>query len=81
MAFVYILFSSTLDRYYIGATEATPEERLIKHLSNHKGFTAKAKDWVIVYTEMFETKDLALKREKQIKAWKSKTAIEQLIAR
>ena len=51
------------------------EKRLQKHLSNHDGFTAKAKDWVIVFTELFETKSKALEREKQIKAWKSKKQI------
>ncbi len=81
MAYVYILYSSSLDRYYVGSTEMFPEERLRKHLSNHSGFTGKAKDWVIVYTEKFDNKGDALKREKQIKAWKSKTAIEQLVAR
>ncbi len=33
----YILYSKTLDRYYIGHCEAPLEERLRRHLSNHKG--------------------------------------------
>jgi len=27
-----------------------------KHLSNHRGFTAKAKDWKVVYFQAFENK-------------------------
>jgi len=52
---------------------------LRKHLSNHKGFTSKAKDWMIVYHENYDSKSDAYKREKEIKAWKSKSKIKALI--
>lgn len=45
----------------------SPEERLSYHLSNHKGFTSKAKDWKIVYTESFLSIEEARQRERQIK--------------
>jgi putative endonuclease len=45
MATFYILHSDQLDKFYIGATDADLTERLRKHLSDHKGFTGKAKDW------------------------------------
>ena len=75
----YILYSQTLDRYYIGHTGEILEERLRKHLSNHKGFTAKTKDWIIVYFENFDEKPSAYQRELQIKSWKSKIKIKKLI--
>ena len=49
----YILYSSSLDRYYIGHTGEDVEERLRKHLTHHKGYTSKAQDWQIVYTEKY----------------------------
>lgn len=76
--YVYILYSSQLDQYYIGSTSDT-QSRFNKHLSEHSGFTGKAKDWTIVWTELQETKTAALIREKQIKKWKSRKMIEQLI--
>ena len=79
MFYLYILFSEKINSYYVGVS-SNVEERLSRHLSNHKGYTAKVKDWIIVYTESFETKTEALKREKQIKNWKSKAMIEKLIA-
>jgi putative endonuclease len=79
MAFTYILYSKTLDRYYIGSTEDSIDIRLKKHLSNHKGFTGKAKDWLLIYQEEYSYKQDALKREKQIKAWKSRKQIEILM--
>jgi len=76
--FVYILYSVSLDLYYIGCSE-NPEKRLRKHLAKHKGFTNKSKDWYICYTELFDNKPSALKREKQLKGWKNKGRIQQLI--
>jgi putative endonuclease len=49
-------------------------------LTDHKGFTSKAKDWTIVYSEEFPTKSGAYFREKEIKSWKSKIKIEKLIS-
>ncbi|OQP48007.1 excinuclease ABC subunit C [Niastella yeongjuensis] len=78
--YVYILRSPSLDRYYIGHTGDDLSQRLRKHNSNHKGFTGKVDDWTIVYTKMYPTKTAAYQAERQIKAWKSRKMIEQLIA-
>jgi len=78
MAIVYILFSCSLNKYYIGCTDVSIEERLRKHLNNHKGLTAKSKDWVVVHTERFTDKKNALSREKQLKSWKSRIKVEEL---
>ncbi|WP_454046598.1 GIY-YIG nuclease family protein [Chryseobacterium sp. Marseille-Q8038] len=79
MYFCYILHSKTLDKFYIGHSSESLQERLRKHLSDHKGFTSKAKDWVIVHFETFDSKSHAYKREREIKAWKSKSKIQKLI--
>jgi len=81
MYIVYILYSNNLDRYYTGFTSGSLESRLKKHLSSHKGFTGKTPDWVIRYFEKFEDKWDAMKRERQIKNWKSREMIEKLINR
>ncbi|UWY27197.1 GIY-YIG nuclease family protein [Flavobacterium sp. TR2] len=75
---VYILFSESKNRYYIGFT-SNLEERLIRHNQKSNGFTGNANDWKVVYTENYETKELAYKRELQIKSWKSRIKIEKLI--
>lgn len=75
---VYILYSAEMDRYYVGYA-SNIEDRMQKHLSNHNGYTSKAKDWVIVYKENFDTKAEAYKRERQIKSWKSRKKIEELV--
>jgi putative endonuclease len=77
---VYILYSLLGDKYYIGCTGDNIEERIRKHLSNHKGFTSHFKDWELVYSEIFENKSDAYSREKEIKSWKSKLRISRLIS-
>jgi putative endonuclease len=79
MAFTYILYSSELDRFYIGSTDLSMKERIQKHLTDHSGFTAKSKDWKLVYQKSFNTKLEAIQFEFQIKKWKSRRAIENLI--
>jgi len=77
----YILHSKLLDKFYIGFTGDNVQARLTKHLANHKGFTAKAKDWTVVYTEIFSSKAAAMKREKKLKGWKNSAKIKELIDR
>ena len=79
MCYCYILYSKSLDKYYIGHSCEDLQERLRRHLSNHKGFTAKTKDWIIIYFETFDSKNNAYKREREIKDWKSKLKIQKLI--
>ena len=81
MAYLYILQSVHLGKFYIGSTNSAPADRLKKHLANHNGFTAKAKDWIVVYTEFFDELNDAKKREQQIKKWKSPIRVQQLIKR
>ena len=76
--FVYILYSAKLDRYYVGSSEDVGI-RLKEHLWEHKGFTSKAKDWELKYSERLGTKTEAINRERQIKRWKSRKLLEKLI--
>ncbi|WP_183553138.1 GIY-YIG nuclease family protein [Mucilaginibacter sp. AK015] len=80
MFFTYILYSAILDTYYVGST-SNLDERIKKHNTNHKGFTGKAPDWVIKWAEKHSSKEEAGRRERQIKAWKSRKMIEQLVAK
>jgi len=75
---VYILFSAIKNRYYIGFT-SNLQERIIRHNQKSTGFTGNVNDWRILYTEKYETKEQASQRELQIKSWKSRIKIEELI--
>ena len=76
---VYILFSSTLNSYYIGFTSDITA-RLKRHNQKGKGFTGKVNDWELVYQEAFSTKEEAYARERILKSWKSRKKMIALIA-
>jgi putative endonuclease len=48
---VYILYSPSKSKYFIGFTGDEMNERLRKHNADHKGFTGGTGDWVIRHTE------------------------------
>jgi len=56
-------------------------QRLRRHMTDHKGYTARAKDWKIVFQQNFENISEAKLFEKKIKNWKSRKMLEQLIAK
>ena len=76
--FVYIIYSVLLDKYYIGYTSD-----LAKRLSEHKdgisNYTSKASDWVLKHIESYSSRELAMKREREIKRKKSRKYLEWLI--
>ena len=79
MYYCYILYSEKLDKYYIGSI-GDLEGRLQRHNTSNHGFTSTGKPWIMKYSEVFENKTLALKRELQLKNWKNRNAIEELIS-
>jgi len=63
---VYILYSESLAKHYVGyATDV--EARLARHLTNHSGYTAKAKDWELVWLVEVASKLEAIELERKIK--------------
>jgi len=68
--FVYIMTNKKNGTLYIGVTS-----NIIKRVYHHKhklvdGFTKKYNLTKLVYYEVYETIDEAIKREKQLKNWK-----------
>lgn len=76
--YVYIIFSSKLNKYYTGYTSDV-EARVIQHNAGLSSYTSRANDWKLSYKETFETREEAIKREKEIKSKKSRKYIEWLI--
>jgi Predicted endonuclease containing a URI domain len=75
---VYIIYSKKLDKYYIGFS-SNVMERLSKHNRKSNGFSSLGKPWILVFYESFPTKKEAMCREKQLKNWKNRDRIENLI--
>ncbi len=76
---VYVLYSELFEKIYIGFTS-----NLLQRFRNHnelgkKGWTISCRPWKVVYTEIFEQKASAIKREKELKTAKGREWIWSLI--
>ncbi len=77
MWFVYILYSSKIDRYYTGVTQDITW-RLERHNMGWGRYTKRGILWELKYTESYENKSDALKRERVIKK-RSRSYIQWLL--
>jgi putative endonuclease len=78
MFYVYILYSIFSGKYYIGSCDNI-ETRLSDHNSKRVRSTKFFVPWKIVYKEVFKSRGEAVIRERQLKSWKSRKAIEGLM--
>ena len=78
--FCYILYSKSINRYYVGYTSDI-EERIKLHNTGHfggKSFTHKASDWEIFLLIACDSIEKAVFFESTIKRMKSRKYIENL---
>ncbi|MDN3491982.1 GIY-YIG nuclease family protein [Winogradskyella bathintestinalis] len=78
---LYILYSESIDKYYVGESKNADIRRNL-HNNHHfkKGFTTAASDWVIVLNFECTSKVDALYLENFIKRMKSTKFIKKIIA-
>ena len=72
---VYILKSDSKKKIYIGHTGRFPE-RGLEHVIGKSKSTQFANDWKVVHQEEYETRSLAMKREKFLKSGDGKRVLK-----
>ena len=79
MATVYILYSPSIDRYYVGSC-LNLEQRIEEHNQSlyESAYTKRATDWRLYYSEANLGYDQARKIERQIKLMKSRKYFKNL---
>ena len=80
MFYLYILYSTSSDKYYIGYTDNI-KRRLFEHNNSERTtYTSKHRPWVIKKNiELGTHRGFAMKIEKAIKKLKSRIIIEKII--
>ncbi len=83
MYYSYVIYNKERDKIYTGHTNNL-EERMLRHnkiLKNKKSsFTSKQSgNWNLVHKEEFETKEEAMKREKELKSYQGRKFIRDKI--
>jgi putative endonuclease len=76
---VYVLYSITHNKIYIGFT-SNLEARLASHNAEKgKGYTHAFRPWEVIHTEHFSIKAEAQNREKQLKSAKGREFVWNLV--
>jgi len=80
MMICYVLYSPSINQYYVGITTESVESRLFKHNEAFYGktFTSKVNDWILYLEIPCECKEQLFRIEKHIKRMKSRIYIENL---
>jgi len=75
---VYILYSKSSDKYYIGHT-GDVEKRLNQHNSGYSKSTKSGIPWILKYEYSYSSRSCAVNRENEIKMKKSRKYIQWII--
>jgi len=78
MFYTYILKSDEGSSYYVGSCKNL-KNRLDLHNGGSVKSTKRYVPWRLAYQEVYENLKSARQREKQIKSWKKRSAIERLV--
>jgi putative endonuclease len=74
---VYILFSPTYDKLYIGFTSSLTQRLESHNFKGTKDWTRSYRPWILVHVEFFDSKSEALVREKFFKSGKGRELIRK----
>ena len=78
MYYVYILFSSKLDKKYIGFT-SNLKKRILYHNSGKSNYTSQGMPWKLIYYEVFKSKIDAQREEEFLKTGKGRERLNFLL--
>ena len=76
---VYVLYSLKFDQIYIGYTSNLINRYHSHNFLSTKGYTIKYRPWLVAYTEIYDSKADAMKREKQLKSGKGRQFLRDYI--
>ncbi|MBN8707265.1 MAG: GIY-YIG nuclease family protein [Bacteroidetes bacterium] len=78
MFYTYVLKSVKTGKFYIGYSSDIAK-RIEKHNNGKSRSTKSGIPWSLYYFESYETKTEAIRRELEMKSWKSHKKLEQLL--
>ena len=77
---VYILYSKSYGKTYVGFTSNLIERMKSHNVLRTKGYTIKYRPWMVIDVQFFSSKQEAMQMEKFYKTGKGRELIKQLIA-
>ena len=74
-----MLRSTVSKKRYVGSTGKDPSVRLREHNSGSNKFTKGHKPFELIYTEEFESKTDAIKRERFLKSGQGRSFLDSIV--
>jgi putative endonuclease len=76
---VYILYSTSFSKTYVGFTNDILRRMNEHNFTESKGFTLRFRPWTLIYTEVFDFKLDAMKREKYLKTGVGREEVKGIV--
>jgi putative endonuclease len=77
--YLYILYSQSKDKYYIGQTDNV-DSRLNYHNSGYVLSTKHGRPWKLIFIKQFPDRSSAMKEEVRLKRAKNRAYLEKYIS-
>jgi len=78
---VYVLKSLKNGKRYVGYTARSVQERFLEHNSGKSTFTRQNRPFMLIYSEEYQTKIEAMKREKFLKSGQGRKILDSITNR
>ena len=79
MFYVYILYSKTIDKFYVGST-SNLNNRIFRHNEGKSLYTRSGRPWELIFSFACNTRSEARSIENHIKRMKSRTYIQNIVS-
>ena len=76
---VYILYSASFCKTYVGFTNNIMRRMEEHNTTSITGYTKNYRPWVLIYSEPFDVKAMALKKEKYFKTGVGRDEIKKIL--
>jgi putative endonuclease len=79
MSFVYVLWSESIKKRYIGSCQDFPQ-RILQHKKGQSKFTKGGIPWKLIYSEELENTSQARKRELFMKSGAGRKWLDEMLS-
>ena len=79
MYYTYVLYSRDFDKIYVGFSSELTNRLLAHNDHRNTGWSSRYQPWELLYSEEHPVKCEAMKREKQLKTFRGREFIREMI--
>lgn len=80
--YVYAIYNAQCNKIYIGQTKNLDDRLKLHNEKIFRGYTSQFEgSWIVIYKEKVNSRQEALKREKQLKSFRGREFIKEQIIR